>query len=111
MENALRPGIAAVTARVEDGTLRILPGACPNLLAEAELYRYSTESQNRRAETPEDDTNHARGALRYLISILDAHKLKSGKKTAYAAQTEKQDAPAPKKWLSLKNEALWRRIF
>jgi hypothetical protein len=96
---------------MEDGTLRILPGACPNLLAEAELYRYSTESQNRRAETPEDDNNHALGALRYLISILDAHKLKSGKKTLNAAQTDKQDAPAPKKWLSLKNEALWTGIF
>jgi hypothetical protein len=33
--NDVRPGIAAISARLEDGTLRVLDGACPNLLAEA----------------------------------------------------------------------------
>src|SRR5207245_4966162 len=39
--NALRPGIGLVTARLEAGTLRVLKDRCPNLLAEAGLYRYS----------------------------------------------------------------------
>ena len=73
--NALRPGIAAVSARLENGTLRIVEGACPNLLAEAGLYRYGDESENRRSETPVDEHNHALAALRYLISKLDAHHM------------------------------------
>jgi hypothetical protein len=39
----------------------ILPGACPRLLAEAELYCYSTDPGRRRAEIPKDDNNHALG--------------------------------------------------
>jgi hypothetical protein len=42
--NALRSGIAAVTARLQTGTLRLLPGACPNLLSEAGLYRWDDET-------------------------------------------------------------------
>ncbi|HEY1859631.1 MAG TPA: hypothetical protein VGG61_04715 [Gemmataceae bacterium] len=57
--NAL--GIAAASARLETGTLRILPGACPRLLAEAELYCYSTDPGRRHAEIPEDANNHALG--------------------------------------------------
>jgi hypothetical protein len=59
--NDLALGIAAVSARLENGTLRILPGACPRLLAEAELYCYSTDPGRRRAEIPEDDNKHALG--------------------------------------------------
>ena len=73
--NALRPGIAAVSARVENGTLRVLEGACPNLLAEAALYRYSDDLTERNTEVPVDDHNHALSALRYLISRLDARHL------------------------------------
>ncbi len=43
-------GIAAVTARLENGTLRIVEGACPNLPREAGLYRYATEADSRRGE-------------------------------------------------------------
>jgi hypothetical protein len=57
--NAL--GIAAVSARLENGTLRILEGKCPHLLAEAKLYCYSTDPGRRRAEILEDDNNHAHG--------------------------------------------------
>ncbi len=39
------PGIAAVRARLEDGALRLLSGRCPNLLAEAGLYRYGTPAE------------------------------------------------------------------
>ena len=74
-ENALRTGIAAVSARLESGRLRVLEGACPNLLAEAELYRYSPDPEDRRAENPVDDHNHALGALRYLVSKLDQYRL------------------------------------
>src|SRR4029077_1226385 len=49
-DNALRPGIAAVSARLQTGTLRVLESCCPNLLAEAALYRYSDEAGERHAE-------------------------------------------------------------
>jgi hypothetical protein len=65
--NALRLGIAAVTARLESGTLKVLQGACPNLLAEAELYRYAEAGQTGNAEEPLNEHNHALAALRYLI--------------------------------------------
>ena len=73
--NALRPGIAALTARLRQGTLRILEGRCPNLLAEAGLYRFSDDPDDRRGENPHDAHNHALDALRYLIARLDAHKM------------------------------------
>jgi hypothetical protein len=43
-DNEQQPGIAAVRARLEDGALKVLAGACPNLLAEAGLYRYDPDS-------------------------------------------------------------------
>ncbi|HEV3117963.1 MAG TPA: hypothetical protein VGY58_12990 [Gemmataceae bacterium] len=72
-DNAQRPGIAAVRARVENGTLRIAAGACPNLLAEAQLYRYDPNSPG--AEIPIKEHDHALDALRYLISKLDWKKM------------------------------------
>jgi hypothetical protein len=69
--NALRPGIGAVAARIENGGLKILAGACPQLLAEAELYHYGDEAGDREAERPVDESNHALAALRYLVSRLD----------------------------------------
>jgi hypothetical protein len=74
-DNALRPGIAAVTARLREGTLRILQGRCPNLLAEASLYTYGKSSDARHGERPVDDHNHALDALRYLVQRLDAHRV------------------------------------
>src|SRR3989442_12111004 len=74
-DNALRPAIAAVSARIEQGTLRILEGRCPNLLAEAGLYRYGETPAERNAEVPVDEHNHALAALRYLISRLDARRM------------------------------------
>ena len=74
--NAIALGIAAVNARLADGRLRILDGACPNLLMEAGLYRYESDSKSsHRGETPADEYNHALGALRYLVSRLDARKM------------------------------------
>ena len=72
--NDLRSGIAAVSARLEDGRLRVLEGRCPNLLTEAGIYRWG-ESEDRRAEVPVDENNHALAALRYLIATIDRRRL------------------------------------
>lgn len=47
--NHVEAGIAAVSARLENGTLRVLEGRCPNLLAEAALYASQKHSS---AEEP-----------------------------------------------------------
>jgi hypothetical protein len=57
--NSLRAGLGVVSARLDNGTLRIVEGRCPNLLAEAELYRYSEAAGNRRDENTVDEHNHA----------------------------------------------------
>jgi hypothetical protein len=114
-KNALRPGIAAVTARLHSGRLKVLPGACPNLLAEAELYRYSTDATDRRAETPVDDNNHALAALRYLVTSLDDGRLVRSTPAETpeekARKKEERDRQRQREWLSLRNEALWPRLF
>ena len=69
--NAIRPGIAAVSARLQTGRLRILRAACPNLIREAGLYRYEADA----GENPVDADNHALAALRYLVAGLDARFL------------------------------------
>ena len=74
--NDLRAGIAAVSARLEDGRLRVLAGRFPNLLAEAGMYRWGA-SEDRCAEVPVDEHNHALAALRYLIATLDRRRLGS----------------------------------
>ena len=89
--NAQRLGIAALHARLEAGTLKILEGRCPNLLAEANLYRFSDDPDDRRAEAPVDDHNHALGALRYLVSRLDERKMamwKSGERREMEGETD-----------------------
>jgi hypothetical protein len=72
--NAIRPGIAAVAARLRAGTLRVLEGRCPNLLAEAELYKYGTDGTAQGAEIPLDENNHALDALRYLVCGVDGYR-------------------------------------
>lgn len=109
-DNALRPGIAAVTARLESGRLRVVVGCCPNLLAEAGLYRYSDDPHDRRAEVPVDENNHALAALRYLISRLDAHQMarnRHGPRSAGAPDSDAVSHRAAPPWLRLDNEALW----
>ena len=71
-DNDIRLGVAAVTARIRTGRLKILSTACWNLIAESKLYRYPTNDERSvMGEKPIDDNNHALGALRYLISKLD----------------------------------------
>jgi hypothetical protein len=65
--NAIRPGIAAVSAWLENETLRVVRGACPSRVAEAQPYRYAEEG----GEEPEDEHNRALAALRYLVTGLD----------------------------------------
>ena len=43
-DNAQNPGISAVQTRIEAGKLRVLRSACPNLVAESELYCYEPNS-------------------------------------------------------------------
>jgi hypothetical protein len=71
-ENCLRAGIAAVTARIQTGRLRIVEKACPHLIDEAARYRYAAAEEGRsESEEPIDEHNHALAALRYLIARLD----------------------------------------
>jgi hypothetical protein len=103
--NALRPGIAAVNARIESNMLMVVEGACPNLLAEAALYRYSDDPAERNAEIPIDEHNHALSALRYLIMMLDAYRM-AGR------AAPKVPPPKPQRpWLSVWNPALWTPIW
>ena len=72
-DNNIRFGIAAVNARIRTGRLNVNPQRCPNLASEAKLYRYADATDgNVRDENPIDEHNHALGALRYLISRIDA---------------------------------------
>jgi hypothetical protein len=112
--NALRQGIAAVTARLQSSRLKVAPGACPNLLAEAQLYRYSDDATDKRAETPVDDNNHALAALRYFVTKLDAGRnVRTGPgETAEdkARKREERERQKQREWLSVRNEALWTRL-
>ncbi len=91
--NALQLGIAAVSARLANGTLRVLTGSCPNLLAEAGLYRYADEAENRRGEAPLDEHNHALAALRYLVSRLDQRRM--GRPRGPRTETTPPETEAP----------------
>jgi hypothetical protein len=102
--NDLRPGIAAVQARLQTGRLRVDAGACPNLMAEAQLYRYPTKGAGRsESEIPVDEHNHALAALRYLVAHLDHDFMARLRKKETVIQVLES-----KPWLSLGNERLWR---
>jgi hypothetical protein len=84
------------------GRLKVLRSACPNLLAEARLYRYPTASPGQLpTENPRDEHNHALGALRYLISRIDAHAFHRFRKK------QPDPAPEPAQPLDLRDERLW----
>jgi hypothetical protein len=108
--NAIETGIMAITRRLNEGMLKVVEGACPNLLHEAGLYRYDEEAGD--SEKPVDAHNHALAALRYLISRLDERKLAHIERAAATGDEEPKKQPRPKKpWLSVWNEELWRRIW
>jgi hypothetical protein len=105
--NDIRPGIAAVSARLRTGRLRVRRAACPNLLAEVRLYRYPSASERAvQGEAPVDEYNHALGALRYLISRLDARfiarlRQRTGEETAPSAQPTMPDLDHEDLWTPL----------
>lgn len=71
-DNSLRAGIAAVTARIQTGRLRVVAPACRHLLDEASRYCYRARDEaGGQSEEPIDEHNHALAALRYLVSQLD----------------------------------------
>jgi hypothetical protein len=101
--NDLRAGIGAVSARIENGGLKILEGRCPNLLAEAGLYCYSDDPRERQAEIPIDEHNHALAALRYLVMGIDPHGRFHPRSSSPSGAP-----PTPKRpWCRYDNEALW----
>jgi hypothetical protein len=93
--NGIRPGIAAITARIRDKRITIDPARCPNLAAEAALYRYPDEKERHvYGENPIDDNNHALGALRYLISRIDSRYIAKLRHTADDAPLQEEE-PTP----------------
>jgi len=106
--NALRTGIMAVTARLQQGTLQVLPGACPHLLHEAGLYRWSSTAGD--AETPVDEHNHALAALRYLVSRLDERQLGRRTQAQRPATEPKPPRPVGRRESLWHREELWRRL-
>ncbi len=93
--NDIRLGIAAVTARIRTGRLKVVRPSCPNLIAESQLYRYPTAAERAvPGETPIDEHNHALGALRYLISRLD-HRFIAKLRQPGASTLADDEAPPP----------------
>jgi hypothetical protein len=101
--NDLRLGIAAVTARLRTGRLRVVRQRCPNLVAESRLYRYPSGDERAAGENPVDENNHALAALRYLIARLDHTFIARLRKGAPAAAPpdDKPRLPTPD------DETLW----
>jgi hypothetical protein len=91
--NPIRPGVMAVSARLESGRLRVVAGSCPKLLWEASLYRYP---EGGGSEVPEDDHNHAVGALRYLVSRLDERRMARPGRPAVPLSAEEAPAASPR---------------
>ena len=106
-KNPVREGIQAIRARLEAGKLRIVAGACPNLLSEAALYRYGADPAERKAEIPVDEHNHAIAALRYLLSKLDARGLGAGSQSEPAGVDDRRDRP-PKPVAEAAWTPVWR---
>jgi hypothetical protein len=107
-DNDIRLGIAAVSARLRTGRLKVLRDACPNLSAEARLYRYPTAAERAlRGENPVDEHNHALGALRYLVSKLDAHFIVRLRKPEPAPESGRPADPDAGAWNRVDNDNLW----
>jgi len=106
----IQAGIAAVTARLRTGRLRVSRSGCPNLLHEAGLYRYPhTPDGTATSEVPIDDCNHALGALRYLVSRLDTGFMARFRKRGGGpdAGPAGPGAPPARRTLRLDQEHLW----
>jgi hypothetical protein len=88
-DNFIRPGLAAVSARLQSGRLKVVRSSCPQLIHESTLYRYpNANEQSTVSENPIDAHNHALAALRYLIAGIDAHFLARYRRTADSQETQ-----------------------
>jgi hypothetical protein len=123
--NDIRAGIAALSARIRTGRLKVHFPSCLNLFEEARSYRYPREDEAQRiGENPIDEHNHALGALRYLISKLDARFIAKLRKVSKVddgpeeidleLQAERQEdtmrSLGVKPWNRLDNPALWESL-
>ncbi|MHB1424903.1 MAG: terminase large subunit domain-containing protein [Gemmataceae bacterium] len=110
--NDIRAGIAAVTARLRTGRLKVRRDACPKLLSEARLYRYPTAAERvLSGENPVDEHNHALAALRYLISRLDAHFIARMRNPSRNRKGAETDSPHPYgRGSAIDSEHLWTRL-
>ena len=61
----------------------MVEGSCPNLLREADQYRYSDKAEDGNSENPVCHHNHALEALRYLIISLNDGVLARTWRTAF----------------------------
>jgi hypothetical protein len=104
-QNDIRLGIAAVTARLRTGRLRVSRRGCPQLIAEAQRYRYPDDAAAEHSENPVDADNHALAALRYLISRVDAQFL-----ARLRQQDRGAEAPDRREWNRLDNPAIWNTL-
>jgi len=104
--NDIRSGLSMVTARLEANMIRVVEGTCPNLLAEATLYRYG-DAVHGRPETPVDEHNHALSALRYLVSILDQRGLKVIDRPDYLNPEEPPEPVDCAAWNNVDNDAVF----
>lgn len=103
----VKAGIAAVTARLQTGRLKVFAD-CTNLLREAGLYRYPDRTLlQTEPETPLAENNHALDALRYLISRLDQRFMARFRRPADATTTASAAETGQRPWLNLANESLW----
>src|SRR5581483_10624283 len=64
----------------------------------------STEREERRAETPGDENNHALAALRYLVSRLDERSLGRSGSPAVKEEPAVEAERKERRWLSVHNE-------
>jgi phage terminase large subunit len=76
---SIEHGINLVHQRMRRGELKIvrLKGqiTCPNLVEEAEEYRYPSRDEESYGDTPaEGQRDHALDALRYLVTMLDRRR-------------------------------------
>lgn len=123
-DNSIRLGIAAVNARIQTGRLKV-NRHCRNLISESKLYRYPSKSDGVPSENPIDDHNHALGALRYLVSKIDARFIAKLRKKASSegpieeevlteAAHDYEETQAAvygvKPWLRLDNPAIWNDL-
>ena len=107
--NDIRGGIARVREWLALGLIKIMPGACPNLLEEAQRYRYDTDPRHSRAELPVDEYNHGMAALRYLIMGLPRPKGRLEEKTATAEEKQAAEIQARRRYL-WNTRGVWRDV-